>query len=220
MLLTGGKINGDGIGMVSPKSQIAHWPSHRFKKKGFDMKEVWKTIKDYPDYEVSNYGRIRNWWNNQAGAHNKRKKPKMLKETYSRGYCYVGLSNRKKSKRIRLHRLVLTAFKGKCPAGMVTCHNNGIKTDNRLENLRWDTRTANHKDRINHGTSTVNPNNKLFKWRDKQGLTQFQIAKIFGVSPSSIRRYEANKRKIPKKIKTLIINYRAKTSDPKKELSF
>jgi hypothetical protein len=50
-----------------------------------------------------------------------------------------------------VHRLVLEAFVGPCPEGMEACHNNGDPADNRLENLRWDTRSANAKDKVRHG---------------------------------------------------------------------
>ena len=52
-----------------------------------------------------------------------------------------------------VHRLILMTFVGPCPPGMVCCHNNGIGTDNRLCNLRWDTPAANMADRDRHGTT-------------------------------------------------------------------
>ena len=54
-----------------------------------------------------------------------------------------------------VHRLVLEAYVGPCPEGMECCHNNGDPLDNRLENLRWDTRSANIKDAIKQGTYRV-----------------------------------------------------------------
>lgn len=50
-----------------------------------------------------------------------------------------------------VHRMVLLAFVGPCPRGMEACHNNGQPGDNRVENLRWDTRSNNLYDRIRHG---------------------------------------------------------------------
>lgn len=64
------------------------------------------------------------------------------------GYRVVKLGNSNNGKRI--HRLVLEAFVGPCPSGMEACHNNGDPADNRLENLRWDTKSANMFDRSNH----------------------------------------------------------------------
>lgn len=50
-----------------------------------------------------------------------------------------------------VHHLVLEAFVGPCPAGLEGCHNNGVSDDNRLINLRWDTRSANQLDAVRHG---------------------------------------------------------------------
>ena len=47
----------------------------------------------------------------------------------------------------------MQAFVGPAPDGMVICHYNDIKTDNRLENLRYDTQYANGQDRIRNGKS-------------------------------------------------------------------
>lgn len=49
------------------------------------------------------------------------------------------------------HVAVLTAFVGRKPAGTEGCHNNGDALDNRLENLRWDTRQSNMIDKVVHG---------------------------------------------------------------------
>lgn len=52
-----------------------------------------------------------------------------------------------------VHRLVLESFVGPCPDGMEGCHENGDPTDTRLTNLRWDTRSANSRDAVRHGTN-------------------------------------------------------------------
>jgi hypothetical protein len=52
------------------------------------------------------------------------------------------------------HRLVLLAFVGPCPEGLEGCHNDGDPSNNRLDNLRWDTRESNMADQIKHGVTT------------------------------------------------------------------
>lgn len=42
-----------------------------------------------------------------------------------------------------IHQIVLEAFCGPCPDGMEVLHGNGIRTDNRLSNLRYGTRSEN-----------------------------------------------------------------------------
>lgn len=65
------------------------------------------------------------------------------------------------TKRYYVHQLVLLAFIGPCPNGMECCHNDGIKTNNDLSNLRWGTPKENGEDKIRHGNSLTgrkNPN--------------------------------------------------------------
>jgi hypothetical protein len=54
-----------------------------------------------------------------------------------------------------VHRLVLQAFVGPNPEGTVCCHNDGDPSNNRLNNLRWDTYRANEQDKLRHGTWLV-----------------------------------------------------------------
>ncbi|MFF1540504.1 NUMOD4 motif-containing HNH endonuclease [Microbacterium sp. NPDC058269] len=51
----------------------------------------------------------------------------------------------------QVHRLVLEAFVGPCPAGQEACHWDGDPTNNKLENLRWDSHTANEADKLRIG---------------------------------------------------------------------
>jgi hypothetical protein len=69
------------------------------------------------------------------------------------GYLMTPLSKNGIKELKKVHRLVAEVFIGPCPKGMECCHNNGIRTDNRLENLRWDTRKNNMIDKINHGAT-------------------------------------------------------------------
>jgi hypothetical protein len=75
----------------------------------------------------------------------------------------VNLSKNGKIYRRNIHRLVLEAFVGSCPAGMETCHNDGNPLNNRLWNLRWDTHRNNEKDKIKHGTSNRGEKSHLHK---------------------------------------------------------
>lgn len=129
--------------------------------------EVWAPAFGWEDaYEVSTLGRIRSIarkGKTQFGTRDyggKIVSPIMNK----RGYLVVNLTRGSFRKQIQLHRLVLLSFVGACPDGMEACHNNGIKHDARLGNLRWDTRSGNHADKWLHGTQQIgerNPNAKL-----------------------------------------------------------
>ncbi len=71
-----------------------------------------------------------------------------------------------------VHRLVLEAFCGPCPKGMVTRHLNDVGTDNRLENLKWGTHKENGEDKVT---------NKLQPWGEvhhKAVFTESQIIEM------------------------------------------
>jgi HNH endonuclease len=53
---------------------------------------------------------------------------------------------------IAIHTLVLNAFIGPCPPGLEGCHWDDDGTNNKLENLRWDTHSANVLDSVRNGT--------------------------------------------------------------------
>lgn len=104
---------------------------------------MFKKVHGYNNYEVSDMGEVRN----------------IITGKYLRlslygnyGHLSVCLSRNGKMKTHKVHRLVLESFIGKCPKGMQCCHNNGVPSDNRLENLRWDTPSSNVRDSIRHGT--------------------------------------------------------------------
>lgn len=59
---------------------------------------------------------------------------------------------------VHVHRLVLEAFRGLCPAGRECCHDpDPDPANNRLENLRWDTRSANRQDSLRLGWIPFKP---------------------------------------------------------------
>lgn len=107
------------------------------------MIEQWKTIPDFPDYEISDWGRVK--------SHKNLEKPKILKGSFStKGYPQALLYSTGGPKTKPLHILVLEAFVGSRPHGFQACHNDGDKTNNRNANLRWDSPRNNEHDTIRH----------------------------------------------------------------------
>jgi hypothetical protein len=157
--------------------------------------EVFKEIAGFPGYEVGTNGTVRSWWlRGTNGARRQRaSQPFALKLSKSGGYWTVSLG-RKSSRHV--HRLVLEAFVGPCPEGMEACHENGIRSDARLVNLRWDTRKGNHADKKRHGTHQSGEKNPsavfavddvvVIKQRLVAGDSCKSIAADYGVDDSTI----------------------------------
>ena len=120
------------------------------------MIELWKPIPGYEGlYEAGDLGNIRSLdrqvkhSDGYARLHKGRVRKQSVNPT---GYFTVRLGKEGKQKTHYVHALILTAFRGPRPDGYQCCHNDGNPLNNRLSNLRWDTRLGNCADRKLHGT--------------------------------------------------------------------
>ena len=177
--------------------------------------EVWKDVLGYEGfYQVSNLGRVRSIprVTVRIGRKTKRKfvnkqLGKTLKPGWQKsGHLFVNLCKNNKVKIFRIHRLVLETFIGSCPNNKECCHNDGNPANNRLENLRWDTKKNNSRDTINHDKSNFrlgnrHPNSVLneekaleIKLLYKTGrYSHVKLGKLFGVSAGLIMNIVNNK---------------------------
>ena len=115
------------------------------------IKEVWKTVQGYNQFEASNLGNIRTK-NRVVQRKNGRPltvKGKTLTKHINRwGYEMVKYSSDGKSRLYLVHRLVYLAFYGEIPSGFVVDHINNKRSDNRIDNLQAITNAENlSKDR-------------------------------------------------------------------------
>lgn len=102
----------------------------------FKLKETWKTIKGFPNYEVSTFGNVRN-----------SKTGKILRPIEDRyGYLFVKPYNNGKNNNLRIHVLVAKAFlpdTGLNPDGTIMIghhqinHRDENKQNNNILNLEW-----------------------------------------------------------------------------------
>jgi hypothetical protein len=125
-----------------------------------------------------------------------------LRPALRSGYPFVVLSEAGGKQARSVHHLVLETYVGPRPEGKEPCHRNGIKTDNRLDNLYWGTRAENIADKFRHGKqplgeSTYNAiltENAVRDIRAADGRQLDQLAKKYGVSRAAIEaaRYGRN----------------------------
>ena len=111
------------------------------------------------------------------------------------GYIAVNLTTKGKRIQKHIHIMVLESFVGERPIKHDGCHNDGNKKNCKLENLRWDTRKNNHKDKIKHGTHLLGEKIGTSKISIKQAtfiknsnLTGVELSKMFNLSQSQIGR--------------------------------
>ncbi|NBW37979.1 MAG: hypothetical protein EBR30_23755 [Cytophagia bacterium] len=108
------------------------------------VSEEWRDIPEFEGYQVSNFGNVKGIDRLRNGRNGLRlTKGQYLKQTLNKkGYPEVRL--RKQGCHTRLvHKLVASVFLTKPEACTQINHINGIKTDNRVENLEWVTQSEN-----------------------------------------------------------------------------
>lgn len=159
------------------------------------IEEIWRPIKDFAEYEISNQGRIR--------AYIYRGKlysvPRILQPTLHDGYLRIKLNNGNNTYTRRfVHDLVLETFINNAPEGFECSHLNGNRCDNKVENLIWESRLENQRRRIQHGTTNRGENHGQAKLTQEevneirnlsqQGYYNNTIARKFGISSSHVSR--------------------------------
>lgn len=118
------------------------------------MREIWKDIEGYEGfYQISSTSKVRSLDRfDSIGRFIKGRilSPKLDKD----GYYYVSLSKNGVGKNFKLHRLVAAHFLPNIENKPYIDHINCIRTDNRVENLRW----ATQKENVNNPLSKIKYN--------------------------------------------------------------
>ncbi len=129
------------------------------------------------------------------------------------GYLMVTLRRHGVCRSRLVHQLVLEHFCGPRPVGLHACHENGIKSDNRAENLRWDTPSNNNQDKRRHGTWNGGERHPCAKLTESQviemrrlhkaGASYAELSAIYKLRPTSISNIVSgrNWRHIPVELK-------------------
>lgn len=172
------------------------------------INELWKDIPGFEgEYQASNIGRIKSLKKSyKTGKGYIRTVPDKLMICHkltAKGYLRVSI----KKRQYFIHRLIALTFIDNSLNKEQINHINGIKTDNRIENLEWVTNQENRNHAVNNNLIAFDiklPQTKLTReevikikqlYTDK-GISQSILAKAFGVCQQTISKIVNNRSRI------------------------
>lgn len=128
--------------------------------------EMWKTIKDFPDYRISTLGRVKSYKRNRING--------SILKPKNNGYDYlhVDLYNNNKTKRFKIHRLVAEAFIPNPDNKPYIDHINTIRTDNCTKNLKWVTHKENCNNKLTKKNNSESHKGVIFSESHKRKISE------------------------------------------------
>lgn len=178
-----------------------------------DMRQIWRSVQAYPDFEVSSEGVVRRKTAHHRTPHAlpagsivpqweirrpyKRKNGTTLRKRYLCVSLSRRVDGRLRAENVLVSRLVCEAFHGAPPSKRhQAAHCNGQSLDNRSDNLRWATPEANQADRNEHGTDIRGSKHHAAKLRESDvvsiigelaaGKSDPEVATQFGLATVTV----------------------------------
>ena len=157
--------------------------------------ESWKKINDYEQYQISNLGNVKTIANEAT------RKERLLKPlNHPKGYFRVGLWLEGKVKFHFIHRLVAIHFIDNPENKQTINHIDGDKSNNKSDNLEWNTYRENMNHSIINKLSSCGERNGRAKLTQLQAeeikqssLSQRKLASLYNVSQTSIGKIKQGK---------------------------
>jgi hypothetical protein len=160
--------------------------------------EQFMPINGFPGYQVSRVGEVQSCWNRRGrrGGMGDTWLPLNPIRLYS-GHLSVNLHRDRRKIRRSIHHLVLEAFFGPRPAGLICCHWDGDPANNCVENLRWDTYKSNCDDMLRHGNRRMGETGTKARLKEvevreirrlmAEGASPHELAARYGVGSPNIK---------------------------------
>lgn len=142
--------------------------------------ERWKQIEEFPMYEVSTKGRIRNIKTGRI--------LRTCEDPY--GYRVAKLTKKGKQKTVRLHTIMLNTFHGKYYDDVIATYLDGDKTNLDIDNLDWSRQTDIQTRKFRRCMLTGECNNKIIRvletGEEFESITE--TARALGLSRSTVSK--------------------------------
>lgn len=149
------------------------------------MKTTYKEVPGFDGYRVGSDGTV---WSRRGRWPSQRKWRKLKPYLGSQGYLVVALHGQGQQQTRTVHSLILLTFVGPLPKGCESRHLNGVRSDNRLDNLAYGTYEENQADKLLHGTHHCGEKVSHFVKLTSQTVTAIRAQAAGGRSLASLGR--------------------------------
>lgn len=163
------------------------------------MKEIWKKVNEFPNYSVSNLGRIKSTPRNRTKGGILKQRPT------TEGYLQVTLYKSGKQFTKTVHRLVALHFMENKQQLKCINHRDCNKRNNRIDNLEWCTHSQNSIHAIKNGNAPDNSGTKNGQSKINKRVAE-EIRSLYSTG-KLLQKEIANKFNISRRTVGNIINY-------------
>ena len=169
--------------------------------------EIWKTIKNCPNYNISNLGRLKSLKWTKGSYYKVEDYPLIMKQSLNhKGYCQTHIKDfNGKDIPVRIHRLVGEAFIENPNNLPQINHLDTIKTNNTVNNLEWSINLDNMRHAIEHGLridlakgekngrALLKENEVIYIYTNPDRLTSKQLSDKYNVKMQTLLGIYSNK---------------------------